>query len=806
MKTKIILIQPPVRDFYDTEIRLQPVGLCSIKAAAREYLPEDVRITVKDYHHGWGKKTIPIPGEMSYLSDYYIPGDKSPFCAFGPYYHFGASFERLAEEVVSEKPDLIGISSLFSPYYREVLECCSEIKKRLQVPILVGGHHPTAMPRQMLESADIDYVLCGEAERTFALFVEAWRSGKPLEGIPGLCFRREGRIVVNARTEDERMADLPVPDYSDLNPGRYLYHRKPLCMIVTSRGCPYRCGFCSVRGVFAGKFRQRSVSDVFGEIRKRYCEGYRVFDFEDDNLTLNRDFIIELCVKLSSQYRPGEIELLAMNGICYWNLDREILTAMRDAGFTHLNLSLVSLDDALLQTLERPRNLSKYRVVVEEAFRLGFHIVSYQILGLPGESLESMIETMALQARLPVLLGASPYYRVPGAGSTRAVLRDSPEDLIRARLSALDGDSPQIGREDLYTLFVTARILNFLKGLDLGANPVPLGAILERIKKMDQRTRTGADLINRLFHERKLYAMTGRGLIKLRKFNFHLFESIWQRIGALAGQTGGTILLTCFLLLAIGSFSAKRCGADDGGEVVTQISVLPALMAGIYDGDSTVADLKQRGDFGIGTFNGLDGEMIISGGKFYRADADGKLEVAGEDRRVPFATVVRFNPTGVAPVREIGDFSGLIRFADGILDSANYLYAIEISGKFRSLTLRSIPGQRRPYAKMKEVIAGQQKTKTYEKISGKLIGFRVPGFMSGINVAGYHFHFLSDSGITGGHVLELSLDAGTMRFETFRQFRLRLPADSDFRRSALSGADEGEVTQIERMGRESGRG
>jgi acetolactate decarboxylase len=107
---------------------------------------------------------------------------------------------------------------------------------------------------------------------------------------------------------------------------------------------------------------------------------------------------------------------------------------------------------------------------------------------------------------------------------------------------------------------------------------------------------------------------------------------------------------------------------------------------------------------------------------------------------------------------------------------------------------------------MKEVIAGQQKTKTYEEISGKLIGFRVPGFMSGINVAGYHFHFLSDSGITGGHVLELSLDAGTMRFETFRQFRLRLPADSDFRRSALSGADEGEVTQIERMGRESGRG
>jgi alpha-acetolactate decarboxylase len=806
MKTNIILIQPPVRDFYDTDIRLQPVGLCSIKAAAQEYLAGDVRITVKDYHHGWGRRTVPIPEEMSYLADYYVPGDKSPFCAFGPYYHFGASFEQLAEEVVSEKPDLIGVSSLFSPYYREVLACCAEIKKRREVPILAGGHHPTAMPEQMLESPDIDYVLRGEAERTFALFVAAWRSGRSLSGVPGLCFRRDGRIVVNARTEEERMTDLPVPDYSDLNPARYLYHRKPLCMIVTSRGCPYRCGFCSVHGVFGGKFRQRTASDVFEEIRRRYRDGYRVFDFEDDNLTLNRDFIIELCAKLSSEYRPGEIELLAMNGVCYWNLDREILAVMRGAGFTHLNLSLVSLDAALLQALQRPQDLSRYRFVVEEAFRLGFHIVSYQILGLPGESLESAIEAVVFQARLPVLLGASPYYRVPREDDTGLLSRDSREELVRARLSAMAGNSMRIGREDLYTLFVTARILNFLKGLNPDGNSVRLSDILEGTKKMDQRTRTGADLINRLFDERQLYAMTGHGLIKLRKFNFHLFESIWRRIGSLSGRAGGTILLACFLILGVGPFFAGDSRAEDDGEVVTQISVLPALMAGIYDGDSTVGDLKKQGDFGIGTFNGLDGEMIISGGKFYRADADGKLEVAGEARRVPFATVVRFNPTGVVPVGEISDFSGLIRFADGILGSANYLYAIEISGQFRSVTVRSIPGQQRPYAKMKEVIAGQQRKKTYERISGKLIGFRVPRFMSGTNVAGYHFHFLSDTGLVGGHVLELGLDAGTVRFERFRQLRLRLPGDSDFGDAALDEADEDEVTQIERMGRQSGRG
>ncbi len=113
---KLVLIQPPIQDFYDTAIRLQPIGLAYLKAAVKKHLPE-WEVVIKDFHQGWGRRTIALPKELAYLRDYYPWPDRSPFSLFHHYYHFGASFETMAQEVVQEKPDLVGISSLFSPYY-----------------------------------------------------------------------------------------------------------------------------------------------------------------------------------------------------------------------------------------------------------------------------------------------------------------------------------------------------------------------------------------------------------------------------------------------------------------------------------------------------------------------------------------------------------------------------------------------------------------------------------------------------------------------------------------------------------------
>jgi len=338
---KVLLLQPPVRDFYDTDIRLQPIGLAYIKAAIQKHLPE-VRVLVRAYHHSKHRKTLPLPKELSYLKEFYAQDDKSPFSSFHHYYHFGTDFETIANEVAKEKPDLVGISSLFAPYYREALACAAAIKRKLNVPVVFGGSHVSTMPEFTLSHPEVDFVIRGEGERPWVEFLKTRLKKRPFSHVPNLGYKKGGRIILNPCVENDPVNELPFPDLSDLPKENYLFEKKPLCFIVTSRGCPYRCAFCSVHQTFGHRYRRRSTDNILEEMMLRYREGYRVFDFEDDNFAFDKKETLALCKKIARAFPSKDVQLLAMNGICYWTLDREILTAMRRAGFTHLNLSLVS--------------------------------------------------------------------------------------------------------------------------------------------------------------------------------------------------------------------------------------------------------------------------------------------------------------------------------------------------------------------------------------------------------------------------------------------------------------------------------
>ena len=162
---KVLLIQPPVQDFYDTDVRLQPIGLAYLKAAVNKHLP-GVEVIVKDYHGGCGRRTVTIPKELLYLKDYYPVADKSPFSTFHQYYHFGKPFDAIEREIREIRPDVVGISSLFTPYYRESLEIAARVKKHLNIPIVIGGSHASAVPESMLASPSVDYVIRGEGRET----------------------------------------------------------------------------------------------------------------------------------------------------------------------------------------------------------------------------------------------------------------------------------------------------------------------------------------------------------------------------------------------------------------------------------------------------------------------------------------------------------------------------------------------------------------------------------------------------------------------------------------------------------------
>ncbi len=534
---KVLLIQPPVQDFYDTDVRLQPIGLCYLKAAVKKHLP-DIEIVVKDYHGGAGRKTVAIPKELRYLSEYYAVDDKSPFSTFHRYYHFGKSFDDIESEIAGFKPDVVGISSLFTPYFREVLEIAARVKKRLDAIVMVGGSHASAVPESLLSSPHVDYVIRGEGEKAFVEFLRQMLGQSPVEAVPNLAYRQNGEIIYNPIEDNFPIDDLTFPDLSDLSSSSYTLDGKPMTFMITSRSCPHKCSFCSVHTTFGTNYRRRSLENVVQEIELRYRQGYRVIDFEDDNLTYYKSTFKELCRRLIERFPNRAMKFVAMNGISYLSLDDELLELMYRAGFSHLNLALVSSDKTVRETTKRPHTLEAYVKVVSKAHQLGFKIVSYQILGLPNESLDSMIQTLAFNARLPVLLGASPFYQTPNAPIARG-LELTEKDYVKARLTALAIETDQFSRDDIYTLFVTTRIINFLKGLAITGD-----ASLEELMGRswsDPRTRIGFDLLDTVVHERRLYSWTKSQKSPNQHFRADLFMQILSMSGEIVCQNGCSI-------------------------------------------------------------------------------------------------------------------------------------------------------------------------------------------------------------------------------------------------------------------------
>jgi radical SAM superfamily enzyme YgiQ (UPF0313 family) len=548
---KLLLIQPPVQDFYDTDVRLQPIGLCYLKAAVEKHLP-DVQVVVKDFHGGCGRKTIPIPKELSYLRDYFPVTDKSPFSTFYQYYHFGESFNAIEAEVAAIRPDVVGISSLFTPYFREALEVAARVKRHCDVPLVMGGSHASASPGSLLSSPNVDFVIKGEGEKPLVQLLRHLRGDMPIDEVPNLIFKQNGEQRCNPMSDNYPMDELPLPDLSDFPASRYVLAGKPMTFMITSRSCPHKCSFCSVHTTFGHEYRRRSLENVLAEIETRYRQGYRVIDLEDDNLTYYKSAFKELCRRLIERFPQREMQFVAMNGISYLSLDDELLQLMFRAGFSHLNLALVSSDKTVRETTKRPHTLESYLNIVHKAHALGFKIVSYQILGLPSESLESMIQTLASNARLPVLLGASPFYRIPDAPIARGI-KLTEEDFVRARLTAMAVETDDFKREDLYTLFVTTRIIDFLKGLPLESEAEFANLLTE--EWTDRKTRIGFALLRRLIQTRRLYFETSNGPLENKKFKAELFFRVFAQAGEITCQNGAK--------LSVGNF-CRRALRDEG--------------------------------------------------------------------------------------------------------------------------------------------------------------------------------------------------------------------------------------------------
>jgi acetolactate decarboxylase len=220
-------------------------------------------------------------------------------------------------------------------------------------------------------------------------------------------------------------------------------------------------------------------------------------------------------------------------------------------------------------------------------------------------------------------------------------------------------------------------------------------------------------------------------------------------------------------------------GSDDhrAGELY-QTSLMSALMAGIYDGEATYGQIREYGDFGLGTFNDLDGEMVGFDGTFYQLRSDGSARPVTSDQKTPFAVVTFFQPEQELEVVQPMTKGDLIEAIEKATD-ANLFSAVRVDGIFDEVRTRTVQRQAKPFPPLTEATKHQAE-KVFTNVEGTLVGFRTPTYAQGIGVAGFHLHFLRQDKQAGGHALDYRMRAGRVLTCTAHDLRVELPTSAEF--------------------------
>ena len=220
-------------------------------------------------------------------------------------------------------------------------------------------------------------------------------------------------------------------------------------------------------------------------------------------------------------------------------------------------------------------------------------------------------------------------------------------------------------------------------------------------------------------------------------------------------------------------------GSNDhrAGELY-QTSLMSALMAGIYEGETTYGQIRKYGDFGLGTFNDLDGEMVGFDGTFYQLRSDGSARPVTGDQKTPFAVVTFFQPQQELDVAQQMTKSDLLAMIEEATD-ANLFNAVRVDGIFDEVRTRTVQRQVRPFPPLTEA-AKHQAEKIFTNVEGTLAGFRSPTYAQGIGVAGFHLHFLRQDKQAGGHALDYRLRTGKVQTCTVHDLRVELPTSLEF--------------------------
>jgi len=502
---KVLLVSPPVQDFYFTPQRAYPLGLAYLASALRQ---NDFNVKILNCTAANKRITLKIPAEFSYLKEFYKP-NKSPFCLFSNYYHFGLSFEEIEENIRDFNPQVIGISANFSAYFDSALKI-AQIAKKIDKRIIVvcGGRFPTICPEIPLESKNIDFVIRGEAEYSFS------QLGKHLKGtgpkrIEGLCYRLKGKTRIDEKiglVKDLNL--LPFPERGLIDHSLYKFQGLASASLISSRGCSLGCKFCGI----SEKFRFRNAKNVFEEVAKAYSLGVRHFNFEDDNANLNPEFekILDLLIADFS----GKIKISFMNGLLSRGINKVLREKLQKCGLTHLDLSLVSAKESVRKKSCRKEQQKSVFSLSDSIAPSGIPVTVHFIVSLPYQNIGHCLADVKTLALRRVFLGPSIFYPViesPFFSYLKGNFSTGVKDYRFFRSSCAYFDK-NIPRSHIFFVFYLSRIINFIKHLldEYSLNEENfLSFLIEKTSSFD--------ILSNNFQSRQKIDKTILGSIALRK-------------------------------------------------------------------------------------------------------------------------------------------------------------------------------------------------------------------------------------------------------------------------------------------------
>ncbi len=386
---KVLLIMPPatISKEYTKEIQ-PPLGLAYIAAC----LEKDYEVKIVDAAcEGWGK-------EKKENEDYIT---------------YGLSFNEIKELILDFKPEVVGVSCLYSMQYKNAHKVC-EIAKEASNTIftIMGGAHPTSLPEQTLQDPHVDAVILGEGDLTTKELLDTLRKGAPLTNIDGLAFREDSKIVINPKTKFIQDLDqIPFPARHLLNMHKYfkinLPHGvstrfSPNTPVITSRGCPANCIFCSIHCIWGYQYRARSVSNIINELKYLKSKfAVKEIQFEDDNLTFDKPRAAKLFDRMIEE--KLNLAWTTPNGVAMWSLDKELLLKMKQSGCYRLCLAIESGDqDFLSKNIKKPLNLEKVKELTRWINEYKFETDAFFVVGFPEETKEQLNNTFKFASKLKV--------------------------------------------------------------------------------------------------------------------------------------------------------------------------------------------------------------------------------------------------------------------------------------------------------------------------------------------------------------------------------------------------------------------